>query len=60
MSRFTHAVWVCSPILRTSSGAVFGGHAKLPSMGSISVVLADVHDVVRSGLRVLLGHDLEI
>ena len=60
MSRFTHAVWVCSPILRTSSGAVFGGHAKLPSMGSISVVLADVHDVVRSGLRMLLGHDLEI
>jgi DNA-binding NarL/FixJ family response regulator len=29
-------------------------------MGSISVVLADVNDVVRSGLRVLLAHDPEI
>jgi DNA-binding NarL/FixJ family response regulator len=28
-------------------------------MGSISVVLADANDVVRSGLRVLLAHDLE-
>jgi DNA-binding NarL/FixJ family response regulator len=31
-----------------------------PSMGSISVVLADVQDVVRSGLRVLLAADPDI
>ncbi|EWM17567.1 two-component system response regulator [Kutzneria sp. 744] len=29
-------------------------------MGSISVVLADIHDVVRSGLRVLLASDTDI
>ena len=60
MARFTHAAWVSSPILAPGTGAVTNSHAKLPNMGSISVLLADDHDVVRSGLRAVLASETDV